>query len=323
MLYPLKFTPILKDKIWGGNKIKNILHKNTNSDRCGESWEISGLKDNVSVVNYGFLADNELDELIEVYMGDLVGEKNYDQFGTDFPLLIKFIDANDVLSVQVHPDDALAFRGHQSTGKTELWYVIEAEKGSGLYVGFKEGVTKETYLNAVANGSVEQLLNYYPVHAGDVFWIPAGTVHAIGKGVFLTEIQQSSDITYRIFDWNRKDAQGLSRELHTQEATDAIHFEEKITYKINYEHINNQTISLIRSQEFNINLLEFENPLEKIYAQLDSFVIYICLEGKVHLCYEEGEETMIEKGDVILIPAALSEMKLIPQHHAKLLEIYL
>ncbi len=322
MLYPLEFDPIFKEKIWGGNKIPQLLGKQTPLTNCGESWEVSCINDNISIVSNGFLANNQLNELIEIYMGDLVGEKIFDQFGLQFPLLIKFIDAQDNLSVQVHPDDKLALQRYKSLGKTELWYVIEADEGADLYVGFKEKITKNDYLAAVANGTVDQLMNFYPVHPGDAFFIPAGTVHAIGKGVLLAEIQQSSDVTYRIFDWNRTDADGKSRELHIREAEDAIHFDDHCQYAVHYDSTINKTVSLIRSKQFNINVLQFNEPLEKIYAQLDSFVIYMCLEGTVDLHYNEGK-TVIEKGKVMLIPATVTEMKLIPHHDAKLLEIYM
>lgn len=321
MLYPLKFIPIFKGKIWGGNKISKILFKDA-PEHCGESWEVACVNNDISEVENGFLSENQLDELIEIYMGDLVGEKIYDEFGLNFPLLIKFIDAQDNLSVQVHPDDKLSYQRYKTLGKTELWYVIDADEGSGLYVGFKDGVTQQAYSDAVAKGTVDALLKFYPVKSGDAFWIPAGTVHAIGKGVLLAEIQQSSDVTYRIFDWNRVGIDGKPRELHINEAMEAIHFDEKIVYAVNYERAKNKTVSLIRSKQFNINVLNFDTPLEKIYAKLDSFVIYICLEGHVHLHYDD-EETMIEKGEVILIPATITEMKLFPHHNAKLLEIYM
>ena len=218
MLYPLKFKPFFKEKIWGGNKIKSLLHRPvTNMTHCGESWEISAIEDNVSVVANGFFADNnDLNELIEVYMGELLGDKVYDKYGLGFPLLVKFIDATDDLSVQVHPDDKLAKERYGMNGKTEMWYVIQADEGAGLYVGFKEGVTRDQYWDAVDAGTVDQLLRFYPVKKGELYFIPAGTVHAIGKGVLLAEIQQPSDVTYRIFDWNRVDENGNSRELHVK-----------------------------------------------------------------------------------------------------------
>ena len=324
MLTPLKFDSQYFEKIWGGQKIKNILGKDFGGhSNCGESWEISGIAGKESEVAKGFwLEGNTLDELTEIYMGDLVGEKVYDTFGNDFPLLIKFIDAQDDLSVQVHPDDQMAGKRYGTNGKTEMWYVIQADQGAGLYVGFKKGVTKEQYLRAVEAGTVDQLLNFYPVAAGDVFFIPAGTVHAIGKRVLLAEIQQSSDCTYRIFDWNRVDANGQSRELHTADAVDAIHFGEEREYRCYFTPSKNKTAPIIRCNQFNINLLDFDMPLEKIYVGIDSFIIYVCIEGRVCFITEE-REYILNKGEVMLIPASISEAKVIPLIESKLIEVYL
>lgn len=234
-LYPLKFNPILKDKIWGGSKLKTVLNKDFSPlPNAGESWEISGVEGDVSVVSNGFLEGNNLEELIEIYMGDLVGDHVYENFGIEFPLLIKFIDANDVLSIQVHPDDVLSKERHNAFGKTEMWYVIEADKGSELIVGFNQKVDKDTYIKKLEEGRLEEILNNEPVAKGSCFFIPAGRVHAIGKGILLAEIQQTSDVTYRIYDFNRTDDKGTPRELHTELAVDAIDysFEKKIQNRI-------------------------------------------------------------------------------------------
>lgn len=324
MLTPLKFHPRFFEKIWGGQKIKNLLHKDFgNLKNCGESWEVSGLAGKSSTVAEGFpLAGNDLDELTEVYMGDLVGDKVYDKYGNDFPLLVKFIDAQEDLSVQVHPDDALAQRRYGTNGKTEMWYVLQADPGSGLYVGFRDGVEKADYLQAVADGTVDRLLQFYPVKAGDVFHIPGGTVHAIGKGVLLSEIQQSSDCTYRIFDWNRVDAAGQSRELHTAEAEDALHFGGPADYHRTYAPTLNQTVPVVRCPQFATNLLHFTQPLEKVYAGIDSMVVYVCVEGSA--CFmEEGKEYPLHTGEVLLMPALATEAKLLPLPECKLLETYL
>jgi mannose-6-phosphate isomerase len=355
MLYPLKFKPFFKDKIWGGDKIKKILHRPVaDMKNCGESWEISAIEDNVSVVANGFFADdNDLNELIEVYMGELLGDKVYDKYGLGFPLLIKYIDATDDLSVQVHPDDKLAQERYGMNGKTEMWYVIQADEGAGLYVGFQDGVTRDQYWDAVESGTIDQLLCFYPVKKGDLFFIPAGTVHAIGKGVLLAEIQQPSDVTYRIFDWNRVDEQGNSRELHVDEAFDAIHFEgEPIQNesdasnaetshesssttpaddtvkntlpagKINYEEKFNTTSKLLRSDFFNLNEIYFEKPLKKTYTEIDSFIIYMCIEGHVHT-FTDDEQFELRTGEVLLVPACISELNLIPEGKSRLLEVYL
>ena len=322
-LYPLKFTPILKEKIWGGNKIETILkHKISPLKNCGESWEISGIVDDESVVANGFLAENNLNELMEIYLTDLVGEKNYEKFGLGFPLLIKFIDAQDNLSVQVHPDDTFAQERYGQNGKTEMWHVIQADEGAGLYVGFNQKITAQQYLDAVENGTLEDYLKFYPVKPGDTFMIPAGTVHAIGKGVLLAEIQQPSDITFRIYDWNRVDDKGNSRELHTEEAFDAIHSEENLAdFQVHYEHEKNKTVTLVHSPYFNTNLLEMDMQVDKSFVQLDSFVIYMCLEGSAFLVSGDSKERL-ETGEVVLIPAEIDQLQIIPDPKARLLEVY-
>jgi len=223
-LYPIKFQPILKDKIWGGPRLKDILNKSTESDKCGESWEISSVQGNLSIVRNGFLTGNNLQELIEVYMGDLVGDKIYSLFGIEFPLLIKFIDANDILSVQVHPDDELARVRHDAYGKTEMWYIIDAEENAELIAGFNRDLNRETYIRHLQGKTLKEILNFEKVRKGDVFFTPAGRVHAVGAGILLAEIQQTSDITYRIYDWERVDDKGNPRELHTELALDALDF---------------------------------------------------------------------------------------------------
>lgn len=323
MLYPLKFRPLFFDKIWGGHKIEKLLGKNIGKiANCGESWELSGIDGKESVVTNGYLADNTLPELVEVYMGDLVGEKVFDRYGNDFPLLVKFIDAQDDLSVQVHPDDKLAALRHGTNGKTEMWYVVDADAGSGLYVGFKEGVTKQQYLQAVADGTVDRLLVFYPAKPGDVFFIPAGTVHALGKGVMVAEVQQSSDVTYRIFDWNRVGSDGKGRQLHTLEAEDALHFDDKTAYKVDYERTVNKTVPVINCNQFNVNVIEFDKTLEKVYAKIDSFVIYVCLEGSANVVYE-GEAQRLTKGEVMLVPAIATELAMVPEGRTKMLEVYI
>lgn len=322
-LYPLKFEPILKDKIWGGTRLKTMLYKEiSDANCCGESWEVSGLVGDESMIINGFLAENNLNELLEIYMTELVGEKNYEKYGLGFPLLIKFIDAQDNLSVQVHPDDELAQRKYGQSGKTEMWHVIASEPGSGLYVGFNKTVSKAQFEEAIANGTVEDVLQFYPVQPGDTFMIPAGTVHAIGKGVLLAEIQQPSDITFRVFDWNHVDDEGNSRELHVQEALEAIDFDHQTDYfKVEYQPQLNKTVRLVRSQYFNTSLLEFDQPLNKSFVEIDSFVIYMCLDGQILLAYGDERERL-ETGEVVLIPAEMEEVQLLPARKSKVLEVY-
>lgn len=322
-LYPLKFKPILKDKIWGGNKLNSILKKNDASDKCGESWEISGVEGNVSVVSNGFLEGNSLEELIEIYMDELVGDKVFKKFGVEFPLLIKFIDANDKLSIQVHPDDEMAYRRHKSFGKTEMWYVVQAEKEAELISGFKTEVKKDEYRKAVANGELEKLLNYEKVKEGDIFFIPAGRVHAIGAGILLAEIQQTSDVTYRIYDFNRKDSEGNLRELHTELATDAIDYSAEDNYKTNYNVKKNETAETVSCKYFSTNVLEFDSGIKKDYARIDSFVIYICTKGKFDVFYGEDEPVCVMEGETVLVPAYLNSVLLNPVEETKILEVFI
>jgi mannose-6-phosphate isomerase len=322
-LYPLKFEPICLEKIWGGNRLKTLLGKNYNTKNCGESWEISGVEGNISVVANGFLKGNDLSELIEIYMGDLVGDKVYEQFGAEFPVLIKFIDAQDDLSIQVHPNDELSKERHNAFGKTEMWYVVDVAEGALINSGFNQPVDREKYLEYLENGNLTDLLKYDEAKVGDVFFIPAGRVHAIGKGSLVAEIQQTSDVTYRIFDYNRKDEKGNVRELHNDLALDAIDFSYLEDYKTKYNAELNKSTGIVSCKYFITNILEFDKPIVKDYNLLDSFVIYITLEGNFTIETEEGLEQMV-KGETILIPASTEFVKLNPQNgKVKLLEVYI
>lgn len=321
-LYPLKFKPIFKERIWGGNKIKTVLNKDFSPlPNCGESWELSGVEGDVSIVCNGKLKDNSLAELVEIYMGDLVGEKNYERFGNEFPLLIKFIDSQDNLSVQVHPDDELSKKRHNAYGKTEMWYVIDAEPGAMLISGFKGEVSKQTYLKAVENEDVESILNFMEVSAGDVFFMPAGRVHAIGKGLLVAEIQQTSDVTYRIYDYKRKDANGNERELHTELAVDAIDYEKIDNVRTDYKR-DTKDVNIAKCTYFTTNRLVLDNNISRDLAKIDSFVIYICLEGEVEIVDDEGNKETIVRGETVLIPAIVNELSISTKTRAVLLETY-
>jgi len=322
MLYPLKFKPILKDKIWGGTKLQKLFDKQAASDKLGESWELSGYENDESVVTNGFLAGNNLVELIEIYMGELVGDKVYDKYGLSFPLLFKLIDANENLSIQVHPGDEVAAERHNSYGKTEMWYVVDADPGAELIIGFTKDCDKEEYLDALANDQVENLLQKVPVKKGDVFFIPAGLVHAIGKGVVVAEIQQSSDITYRIYDYKRVDDQGNERELHTEQALDVINFSAATNPKTPYKAVENELTELVSCQYFTTSLIKFNQALTRNYGNLDSFVAYMCIEGDFVIEYAD-EKTIVNKGDTLLIPASVDEINLIPDSETVLLEVHL
>lgn len=323
-LYPLKFRPIFKERIWGGDKLPALLNKNYSMTQCGESWELSGVQDEISIVSDGFLKGNSLEELIEVYMGELVGEKIYDQFGTEFPLLIKYIDANDRLSIQVHPDDELSKERHGAYGKTEMWYVVQADEGAELISGFNRDIDRDSYLIALQNDKLENLLEFETVKQGDVFFIPAGRVHAIGKGIVVAEIQQTSDVTYRIFDFNRVDDKGNPRELHTELALDAISFKHHKTGKTLYQPKLNEAIEIAKCNYFTTNLLQLSSAIERDFSKIDSFVIYLCFEGSYSLEYE-SESIRVHKGETLLVPASIENFIIKPlvESETKLLEVYI
>lgn len=323
-LYPLKFAPSFKERLWGGNRLHKVLNKpSCPLEKCGESWELSAVEGHVSVVANGFLAGNNLQELVEVYMGDLVGDKVYDRFGIEFPLLIKFIDAEDDLSIQVHPNDELSKKRHSAYGKTEMWYVVDADPGARLISGFNQEVDREKYISYLQQGRIQELLLSEEVFPGDVFFIPAGRVHAIGKGILLAEIQQTSDVTYRIFDFNRVDKHGKPRKLHTDLALDAIDFSWKEGNKVSYNRKKNSPVELAACPWFTTNLLELDQMVEKDFSQRDTFVIYMGIGGDVRLVWRDGEET-IGKGETALVPAVLEEFRLEPlSGEARLLEVYI
>ncbi len=322
-LYPLLFKTIFKDKIWGGQKIKTILNKDFGAlPNCGETWEISGVKGNVSVVRNGALAGQELTALIKEHKGQLVGQSVYKQFGDEFPLLVKFIDANDDLSIQVHPDDKLARERHDSFGKTEMWYIFQADEGAKLNSGFNITIDQKTYLEHLNTNTLDEILNFEDVAAGDVFFLPAGRVHYIGKGIMLAEIQQTSDITYRIYDFDRRDDQGNLRELHTELALDAIDYRSSPEYKTLYTNKPNETNELVSCPYFTTNLLELNREIKRDYNKLDSFVIFVCFEGSTTITFAGGEIT-IQKGDCVLVPAAMKALAIKPTNEVKLLEAYI
>jgi len=323
-LYPIKFNPIYLEKLWGGNRLKTLLNKNYGDlKNCGESWELSCVEGNISVVSNGFLQGNDLSELIEIYMGDLVGDKVYEQFGAEFPLLIKFIDAQDDLSVQVHPNDKLSKERHNAFGKTEMWYVVDAAEGALINSGFNQAVDKSKYIVYLENGKLNDLLKYDEAKVGDVFFIPAGRIHAIGKGCLVAEIQQTSDVTYRIFDYNRTDNEGKLRELHTELSLDAIDYSYQKDYKTKYTLKLNESVEIVKCNYFTTNILEFNQALEKDYNLLDSFVIYMNLGGEFVVETEAGNET-IAMGETILIPASIEQVTLIPKtEKVTLLEVYI
>ena len=323
MLYPLKFKSILKDKIWGGKRLKTILNKLEASEKAGESWELSAYNGDISIVSNGPLRGKTLTGLVEENMGDLVGNSVYEKFGKNFPLLIKFIDANDFLSLQVHPDDKFASIHHGLNGKTEMWYIIDAEKDAKLITGFNQKINRVQCQDLLERGEIQKILKEEKVAPGDVFYIQAGTVHTVYPGILLAEIQQTSDLTYRMYDWNRKDSKGNSRELNTELALDAINYNSEGLSKINYSPEKNKNIPLVRSEHFTTGIITFDKELWKDYTFIDSFIIYLCTEGEFIIISKNKTETMVKKGDVILIPSILKEIKLRPQTRSTLLEVYI
>jgi mannose-6-phosphate isomerase len=322
MLYPLRFKPIYQYRLWGGNKLRDVLGKKDAPDNTGESWEISGVEDHLSVVKEGFLEGNDLEELIEVYMGDLVGDKVYEKHGTEFPLLFKLIDAHDVLSVQVHPDDKLAYERHHAFGKTELWQVIQADPGSVIYTGFNRETTREEYLRFLSEKRIQELLNQEPATGGDAFFIPAGRVHATGAGILFAEIQQTSDITYRIYDWNRLEKNGRPRTLHTDLALDAIDFKHYPSYRTDYSPMINRAVEIVKCPYFTTNMIWFNRPVERDYVDIDSFVVYMCIEGSFLLNFGEENPLLVKKGHTILLPAIFKDVVLEPREETRILEVY-
>jgi mannose-6-phosphate isomerase len=321
-LYPLKFDTIFQEKIWGGTRIRDVLGKDfAPMNNCGETWEISGVEGNLSKVSEGVLKGQTLPELIDTFGADLVGNKVLEQYGNEFPLLIKFIDAAEDLSIQVHPNDELAKDRHDSLGKTEMWYVFHADDGAKLVSGFNKNTSKEEYLEYLNSGRLKELLNIEKVEAGDTFYLPAGRVHTIGKGLLLAEIQQSSDITYRIYDFDRTDDQGNKRELHTDLALDALDYCHHSNYKIKVNRGMNEAVPLVKSQYFQTNLLEFSTGIIREHYDKDSFIIYTCTQGEAEI-HTQGQTTKICMGNAVLVPRKFPEVHIRTKTGFKILETF-
>lgn len=321
MLYPLKFNPIFIEKVWGGNKLQTILKKNIYSDKIGESWEISAVKNHVSVVKNGQYSGKNIQELIDIYKVDFLGKKVYNNFGNVFPLLFKFIDACDDLSVQVHPDDKFAQKIHHENGKNEMWFVVDAEEDSELILGVKKTISKSEYLQLVKNKELPEILNSVKVKTGNAAYIPAGRIHAIMKGVLLAEIQQSSDLTYRIYDWDRKDLTGNFRELHNELAAEVVDLRKSDNYLIDYKSEKNSA-NLVSNKYFTVNYIKLSDSVKKSYSDKDSFVVLMCLSGRFTVKFQNINHS-VQKGETILIPAILNEIELIVGIESELLEVYI
>lgn len=320
-LYILQFEPILKEKIWGGSKLRTVLDKQSSSNTLGESWEISDVKGESSVISNGSLKGKSLTEVTQHYTSALLGKKNSERFENKFPLLIKFIDAKEDLSVQLHPGDVIAKAKHASFGKTEMWYVVQAEENSNIIIGFNQEVDKKIYQQHVREKTIKDILHYESVKKGDVFFVYSGLIHAIGAGVLLAEIQQTSDITYRVYDWDRKDNSGNSRELHQQEALEAIDFNSQEEYKVAYTPKANKYVPLVHCAHFKTELIEISHTVQTSHRTLDSFVIYMCVEGEVKIKAETNTITL-KAGQTALVPAEIKELTLYSQF-SKVLQVYI
>lgn len=320
-MQPIKFQPLLKQTLWGGDKIVTFKHLDSQLENVGESWEISGVKDNETIVKEGPLKGKSLNEVVAEQKDRLVGKENYQRFGDEFPLLIKFIDARQDLSIQVHPNDEIAHKQGKPRGKTEMWYLMESEPGAKLYCGLKKQITPDQYKEMVDNDTICDALAQYEVKEGDCFFLPAGRIHAIGPGCFLAEIQQTSDVTYRIYDYKRKDKNGNYRELHTKLAAESINYQVENDYRTHYVGRLNKGVSLVQCPYFCTAVYDLNEPMTLDYSELDSFVILIGLKGEGRITDNEGNEVSIMAGDTLLIPATTETLSV--SGTVKFLETYI
>ena len=320
-MQPIKFQPLLKQTLWGGDKIVTFKHLDSQLENVGESWEISGVKDNETIVKEGQLKGKSLNEVVAELKDRLVGKENYQRFGDEFPLLIKFIDARQDLSIQVHPNDEIAHKQGKPRGKTEMWYLMESEPGAKLYCGLKKQITPDQYKEMVDNDTICDALAQYEVKEGDCFFLPAGRIHAIGPGCFLAEIQQTSDVTYRIYDYKRKDKNGNYRELHTKLAAESINYQVENDYRTHYVGRLNKGVSLVQCPYFCTAVYDLNEPMTLDYSELDSFVILIGLKGEGKITDNEGNEVSIMAGDTLLIPATTETLRV--SGTIKFLETYI
>lgn len=317
---PLKFQPLLKSTIWGGSKIIAFKHLDVKQENVGESWEISGVPGNESIVADGEMQGKSLNEVVAELKGSFLGEENYKRFGNEFPLLIKFIDANRDLSIQVHPNDEIAKKQGKERGKTEMWYALPCEPDAKLYNGLKMQITPEQYKEMVENDTITDALAQYEVKEGDCFFIPAGRIHAIGTGCFVAEIQQTSDVTYRIYDFKRKDKDGNYRQLHTKEAAECIDYTVLPDYRQHYTPAKNQGISMVQCPYFTTAVYDLDEPMTLDYSELDSFVILIGLKGEAKITDNESNEITLQGGESIVVPASTQTLKV--EGTLKFLETY-
>ena len=317
---PLKFKALLKQTLWGGDKIIPFKHLTDNLENVGESWEISGVKGNETPVTEGEFAGRSLNDVVTTMKEKLVGKANYERFGDEFPLLIKFIDARQDLSIQVHPTDEIAQKQGKERGKTEMWYIRDSDPDAKLYSGLKKEITPEEYKAMVEDDTITEALAQYAVKEGDCFFLPAGRIHAIGTGCFLAEIQQTSDVTYRIYDFKRKDKDGNYRQLHTKEAAECINYQVESNYRTEYAPLKNQGIALVNCPYFSTAVYDLDEPMTLDYSELDSFVILIGMKGEGTSTDNEGNTVSLQAGESMLIPATTQTLKV--EGTIKFLETY-
>lgn len=370
-LYPLKFIPIPSRRPWGGNALVKDLAKNFvecddegnetvlgEDVLVGESWELADMGFEDSVVENGWLAGNTISELMETYIERIVGENVYNYYGRQFPLLVKFLDINDKLSVQVHPDDEIAAERYDSLGKTEFWYVMDAKPGAKIYVGFNKEVSAQEFYDRCQNGTVDEIMNVIYPKAGDAIFLAPGTVHAADGGILIAEIQESSDMTFRLYDWGREFNPATARKLHLEEAIDLIDyraFDQGLYRKgplwgeeassepcrktdcdgecgcHEHEHHHHEegkvVETLVECPQFNVTKLKLADPLHIYTEKFESFIIYICIEGSASIqvpsTKENGEAYMenyeFAKGETILVPADMPDFYLVPRDRSTVL----
>ena len=324
-LYPFLFHPNLHTVVWGGHRLQVYKGLQSTDEPIGESWEVSAVPSSTSIISNGSFAGRDIISVISEYPEDILGKAVNEKYHGQLPLLVKFIDAKRDLSIQVHPNDEMAQREHGKMGKSEMWYVIKADAGSHLYAGFKQEITPEEYQQRIADGTIIEVLADHQVKAGDVFYLPAGRIHAICGGILLAEVQQSSDVTYRIYDYNRPGMDGKPRELHTELAAQALDYHVEENYRTEYVDNPNKAIQIIDSPYFDVRVMEISKPFHRDLRKYDSFIISMCIEGDCKLCVRStGDEILLRQGSSTLIPAAIADYDVLPLHHTtRLLDAFI
>ncbi len=324
-LYPLLFEPNLHSVVWGGNQLRTYKGLAPSDESIGESWEVSAVPSSTSIISNGVWKGIDLISVINKHPEAILGKKVSEKYNSKLPLLVKFIDAKRDLSIQVHPNDEMAMREHNKMGKTEMWYILKADEGAHLYAGFKQEITPEEYQKRIADGTITEVLADHKVKAGDVFYLPAGRVHAICGGILLAEVQQSSDVTYRIFDYNRLGLDGKPRELHTELAAKALDYHVEANYRTEYENNLDKAVQIIDSPYFDVRVMEINKPMHRNLIKYDSFIITMCIEGDFKIRVRStGDEVILKEGNSSLIPAGIADYDIIPQRErTRILDAYI